>query len=70
MCGRYKRKGDKQRIAEAFHIDGSLQETDFDEDEDCVTGSIQPVVRVNHYGERDLTLMRQLVRSGFLADSA
>jgi putative SOS response-associated peptidase YedK len=58
MCGRYKRKGDKQRIADAFHINGSLEETDFDEDEDCAPGSIQPVVRVGDNGERDLTLMR------------
>ena len=58
MCGRYKRKGDKQRIADAFHVNGSLEETDFGEDEDCAPGSIQPVVRVSAHGERDLTLMR------------
>lgn len=57
MCGRYKRKGDKQRIADAFHINGSLEETDFDEDEDCAPGSIQPVVHANDV-ERSLTLMR------------
>jgi putative SOS response-associated peptidase YedK len=46
------------RFAEAFHINGSLEEEDFDEDEDCAPGSIQPVVLINDDGERDLTLMR------------
>src|SRR5215469_1397993 len=58
MCGRYKRKGDKQKNAEAFHVNTSLDETDFDEDEDCAPGSLQPIVRINDEGERDLTLMR------------
>jgi putative SOS response-associated peptidase YedK len=58
MCGRYKRKADKQKIAEAFHINGSLEEEDFDEDEDCAPGSIQPVVLMSQGGERDLTVMR------------
>ena len=58
MCGRYGRRGDKQKIAEAFHVNGSLEEVDFEEAFDAAPGSIQPVVRANEAGERDLTLMR------------
>lgn len=58
MCGRYKRKGEKQKIAEAFLVNGSLEEADFDEGEDCAPGSIQPVVLMNQAGERNLTAMR------------
>ncbi|WP_263368693.1 SOS response-associated peptidase [Edaphobacter bradus] len=58
MCGRYGRRGDKQRIAEAFNVKGGLDEVDFAEDNDCAPGSIQPVVRMNDDGERGLTVMR------------
>ena len=42
MCGRYGRRGDKQNIAEAFHVKGGLDEVDFGEECDCAP--IQPVV--------------------------
>ncbi len=58
MCGRYERRGDKQKIAEAFHVKGGLDEVDFGEDFDCAPGSIQPVVWMNEEGERALGLMR------------
>ena len=58
MCGRYERRGDKQKIAEAFHVKGGLDEVDFGEDLDCAPGSIQPVVWMNEEGERTLGLMR------------
>jgi putative SOS response-associated peptidase YedK len=58
MCGRYGRRGDKQRIAEAFHVKASLEEVDFDETLDAAPGSIQPVVRMSDEGERKLSLMR------------
>ena len=58
MCGRYGRRGDKQKIAEAFHVKGGLEEVDFGEDFDCAPGSIQPVVWTNEEGERALSLMR------------
>ena len=57
MCGRYGRRGDKQKIAEAFHVAGSLEEVDFEETFDAAPGSVQPVVMMNE-GERELTLMR------------
>jgi hypothetical protein len=31
MCGRYGRRGDKQKVAEAFHVRGHLENVDFDE---------------------------------------
>ena len=58
MCGRYGRRGDKQKIAEAFHVKGGLDEVDFGEEFDCAPGSIQPVVWMNDEGERALGLMR------------
>jgi putative SOS response-associated peptidase YedK len=58
MCGRYGRRGDKQKIAEAFHVKTELEETDLDEDLDAAPGSVQPVVFVNKDGERDITDMR------------
>jgi len=58
MCGRYKRKGDKQKIAEAFYVNRGLGEVDFDEDNDCAPGSIQPVVLMSQEGERNLNVMR------------
>jgi len=58
MCGRYGRRGDKQKIAEAFHVNANLEHTDFEEENDAAPGSIQPVVVVKRDGERDLTLMR------------
>jgi putative SOS response-associated peptidase YedK len=57
MCGRYKRKGDKQKVAEAFRVRSGLEETDFNEEEDCAPGTIQPVVCMNDDGERSLTPM-------------
>jgi hypothetical protein len=50
MCGRYGRRGDKQKIAEAFHVKGGLDEVDFGEEFDCAP--IQPVVWLNEEGER------------------
>ena len=56
MCGRYGRRGDKQKIAEAFHV--KVETADFAEDEDARPGSIQSVVMVNKDGERDFANMR------------
>lgn len=58
MCGRYRRRSDKQRIAEAFRVNVGLEEIYLDQDDDIAPGSIQPVVAINHYGERQIELMR------------
>jgi putative SOS response-associated peptidase YedK len=57
MCGRYGRRGDKQKVAEAFHVYGSLEEVDFEETFDAAPGSVQPVVFAQD-GERSLAMMR------------
>lgn len=58
MCGRYGRRGDKQKIAEAFHITSSPEDVFVEDTEDAAPGSIQPVVCINRDGQRDLTDMR------------
>jgi putative SOS response-associated peptidase YedK len=58
MCGRYRRKSDKQRIADAFEVRAGLDELDLGPDDDIAPGSVQPVVSINQDGERQLELMR------------
>jgi putative SOS response-associated peptidase YedK len=58
MCGRYRRKSDKQRIADAFEVTAGLDDLELAPDEDAAPGSIQPVVSINPDGERQLELMR------------
>lgn len=58
MCGRYRRKSDKQRIADAFDVTAGLDELDRGPEDDIAPGSIQPVVSVNQDGDRQLELMR------------
>ncbi|MEG9437826.1 SOS response-associated peptidase family protein [Edaphobacter sp. HDX4] len=58
MCGRYRRKSDKQKIAKAFPVTTGLDALDLDPDNDIAPGSAQPVVFVDENGERKLELMR------------
>lgn len=58
MCGRYRRRSDKQRIAEVFHIGMDLEDIYLEPDEDAAPGSIQPVVLIGDEGDRELALMR------------
>jgi putative SOS response-associated peptidase YedK len=44
MCGRYRRKSDKQKISEALRLTAGLDDVDLDLDDDIAPGSIQPVV--------------------------
>jgi putative SOS response-associated peptidase YedK len=57
MCGRYGRRSDKQKIAEAFHLKANLDEIDFMPNDDITPGTMQPVVFSNDEGERDIELM-------------
>jgi putative SOS response-associated peptidase YedK len=60
MCGRYYRRSDKQRIAEAFKL-GRLPEGFVlpDWDYNVAPATMQPVIRLNrHTGEREMVLMR------------
>jgi len=58
MCGRYRRRSDKQRIADAFAVSAGLEELDLTPEDDIAPGSIQPVVAINQDGERQIELMR------------
>jgi putative SOS response-associated peptidase YedK len=58
MCGRYGRRGDKQKIAEAFHASAGLDDVEIPDDPDCAPGSLQPVVAFDGSGERALSVMR------------
>ena len=58
MCGRYRRKSDKQRIADAFGVTEGMEDLDLGPKEDIAPGSVQPVVSVNADVRRQLELMR------------
>lgn len=58
MCGRYYRRSDKQRIAEAFHV-GVPPTFDILPSYNVAPQPFQPVVRLNHdTGEREFAQMR------------
>ena len=50
MCGRYRRKSDKQRIADAFEVTAGLDQIDLAPEDDIAPGSVQPVVAINQDG--------------------
>jgi putative SOS response-associated peptidase YedK len=56
MCGRYE-AGQKQKIAEAFHVSVTLGDCFFGADKECAPGSIQPVIFMRE-GERQLGEMK------------
>jgi putative SOS response-associated peptidase YedK len=58
MCGRYKRKSDKQRIAEVFNVQVGLDDLPYEEGDDLSPQSLQPVILTNEAGERQIKLMR------------
>jgi putative SOS response-associated peptidase YedK len=58
MCGRYRRKSDKQRIANAFEVSAGLDDIDLASEDDIAPGSGQSVVSVTPEGERRIELMR------------
>jgi putative SOS response-associated peptidase YedK len=58
MCGRYRRRSDKQRIAEAFQVGMGLEELYLESEDDVAPGSNQPVVFAHDSGEREIALMR------------
>ena len=60
MCGRYLRRSDKQRIAEAFHVAKGVADLVLPPwDYNVAPTSFQPVIRADRDSdERELTLMR------------
>ena len=58
MCGRYRLRSDKQRIAEAFAVHADLEHLYLQPEDDIAPGSIRPVVSLDREGERRIELMR------------
>jgi putative SOS response-associated peptidase YedK len=58
MCGRYKRKSDKKKVAKAFEVKAGIEETDFATGDDLRPQSMQPVVFLDDAGERRIEMMR------------
>lgn len=60
MCGRYGRRGDKQKIAEQFRVRGELPDVAFPKaDYNIAPTTEQPIVRQNREtGERELVMAR------------
>src|ERR1700730_14715822 len=44
MCGRYRHKSDKQRIAEVFQVEVGLDDLPYEEGDDLRPQSLQPVI--------------------------
>jgi putative SOS response-associated peptidase YedK len=59
MCGRYYRRSDKQRIAEAFKIGKLPPGFELPPDYNIAPSTFQPVIRTDgETGDRELTMMR------------
>ena len=59
MCGRYFRRSDKQRIADAFRLGQLPDGFVLPEDYNVAPSTFQPVIRASRStGERELVLMR------------
>lgn len=59
MCGRYVRRGDKQKIAEAFHVRDVPDFAMPDADYNVAPTTFQPIIRESREtGEREMVLAR------------
>jgi putative SOS response-associated peptidase YedK len=58
MCGRYRRRSTKEKIAELFEVEHGLEELEIEPQDDVAPGSVQPVVYLTPEGERRIALMR------------
>ena len=59
MCGRYFRRSDKQRIAEAFRLSQLPEEIILPPDYNVAPATFQPVIRLNRDSdEREMVMMR------------
>ncbi|WP_446744281.1 SOS response-associated peptidase [Silvibacterium acidisoli] len=59
MCGRYYRRSDKQRIAEAFQVrDLDVFDLELSPSYNIAPATRQPVIRLNDQGYRELAVMR------------
>ncbi|MBN9616250.1 MAG: DUF159 family protein [Acidobacteriales bacterium 59-55] len=57
MCGRYGRRSDKQKIAEAFHSKPFADELSLAPDDDISPGKTEPVIRMDSESDRIIDLM-------------
>ena len=60
MCGRFKRKSDKKKVARAFQVHAGLEEADFAPGDDLRPQSMQPVIYLNEDGERKIEMNASL----------
>jgi len=58
MCGRFKRKSDKKKVARAFQVQAGLEGADFAPGDDLRPQSMQPIIYTNEAGEREVEMMR------------
>jgi putative SOS response-associated peptidase YedK len=58
MCGRYRRRSTKEKIAELFEVEHGLEELEIEPEDDIAPGSVQPVVYFTPEGERRIAPMR------------
>jgi putative SOS response-associated peptidase YedK len=58
MCGRFKRKSDKQKVAKVFEVTAGIEEVDFAPGDDLRPQSMQPVIYRDENGERRIEMMR------------
>ena len=59
MCGRYLRRSDKQRIAEAFRLGKLPDDFILPPDFNIAPTTFQPVIRLSRdSGEREIVMMR------------
>ena len=58
MCGRFKRKSDKKKVAKAFEVTAGIEEADFAAGDDLRPQSLQPVIYLDSDGERRIEMMR------------
>jgi putative SOS response-associated peptidase YedK len=58
MCGRFKRKSDKQEVAKVFEVTAGVDEVDFAPGDDLCPQSMQPIIYLDDDGERRIEMMR------------
>jgi putative SOS response-associated peptidase YedK len=58
MCGRYRRRSTREKIAELFEVEHGLEEFEIEPADDIAPGSVQPVVYSTPEGERRIAPMR------------
>jgi putative SOS response-associated peptidase YedK len=69
MCGRYYRRSDKQRIAEAFKVGKLPPGFELPPDYNIAPSTYQPVIRADvETGERELVMMLVSTPSGAHAE--